>query len=326
MKLIKIILVLLLILSMAMPAMAADPVQAVENAVKNGFIDVFLSGADSLTEQNPANYSYDTGKPTSNNTQQDNYSEQVASVKNKYGPSVSSIYMLSAYNHDPYQSQTVKSMRLKTALIGLFVFVLYVFWGAAMVNFSCGAHVSLAERAHYMYTNTPVSSYIKGLIRAFVGILFIHYMFKFVILLNYGLTLTSMGSVLGAVQITKNQWLVYFIMSVGCWLESIFIGMRILVMDLIAGCDILLGAIAGSIVGLKFSKTVVTYFCKVTLMQCILVTFSAFGLAIVNESPGWLQVPEYIGLLIVLFLISMTIMFGFRKAFSTGRRLARGAL
>jgi hypothetical protein len=70
----------------------------------------------------------------------------------------------------------------------------------------------------------------------------------------------------------------------------------------------------------------VEYFCKVTLMQCILVCFSAFGLAIVNESPDWLQVPEYIGLLIVLFGISMTIMFGFRKAFSTGRRLARGAL
>ena len=195
-----------------------------------------------------------------------------------------------------------------------------------MVNFSCGIHVSLAERVHYTYTHTPVSSYINGLIRAFIGILFIHYLFKFVILLNSGFTLTSMGSVLGAVQVTKNQWLVYFIMSVGCWLESIFIGMRILVMDLIAGCDILLGAISGSIVGLKFSKTVVAYFCKVTLMQCILVTFSAFGLAIVNESPDWLQVPEYLGLLIVLFLISMSIMFGFRKAISSGKKLVRSAL
>ncbi len=106
--------------------MAADPVQAVEQAVKNGFIDVFISGADSLTEQSPTNYSYDTGKPTSNNTSVDDYSEQVAAVKEKYGPSVSTIYMMSAYNHDPYQSPTVKAMRLKTALIGLFLFVLYV--------------------------------------------------------------------------------------------------------------------------------------------------------------------------------------------------------
>jgi hypothetical protein len=326
MRLEKVVLVLLLISSMAMPAMAADPVQAVEQAVKNGFIDVFMSGADSLTEQNPANYSYDTGKPTSNSTPQDNYSEQIANVKNKYGPSISSIYMLSAYDHDPYQSKTVQTMRLKTVVIALFLFILYIFWGAACVNFSCAGHVGLIERAHYTYANTSFSEYKNGLIRAFIGILFIHYLFKFVILLNHGLTLTSMGSVLGAVQVTKNQWLVYFIMSIGCWLESIFIGMRILVMDLIAGCDVLLGAIAGSVVGLKFAKTVVEYFCKVTLMQCILVCFSAFGLAIVNESPDWLQVPEYIGLLIVLFGISMTIMFGFRKAFSTGRRLARGAL
>ncbi len=326
MKLAKVLIVLLLLSSTVMPVMAADPVQAVEQAVKNGFIDVFVSGADSLTEQSPNNYSYDTGKSTSNSTPVDNYSEQVAAVNEKYGPSVSTIYMMSAYNHDPYQSPTVKAMRLKTALIGLFLFVLYVFWGAAVVNFSCGAHISLAERAHYVYTNTPISEYIHGLIRAFIGILFIHYFFKFVILLNSGLTLVSMGDVLNAVQVTKHQWVLYCIMDVGCWIESLFIGMRILAMDLIAGCDILLGAIAGTRPGLKFSKSMVWYFCKITLLQCILVSFSAFGLAIVNESPGWLQVPEYLGLLIILFGISLVIMLGFTKAFSTGKKLARGAL
>ena len=40
-------------------------------------------------------------------------------------------------------------------------------------------------------------------------------------------------------------------MDVGCWIESLFIGMRILAMDLIAGCDILLGAIAGTRSGLE---------------------------------------------------------------------------
>ncbi len=115
-------------------------------------------------------------------------------------------------------------------------------------------------------------------------------------------------------------------MDTGCWIESLFIGMRILAMDLIAGCDILLGALAVTRSGLKFSKSMVWYFCKITLLQCILVSFSAFGLAIVNESPGWLQVPEYLGLLIILFGISLVIMLGFTKAFSTGKRLVRGAL
>lgn len=326
MRLARIVLVLLLISSMAMPAMAADPVQAVEQAVKNGFIDVFLSGADSLTEQNPANYSYDTGKPTSNSTQPDNYSEQIANVKNKYGPSISSIYMLSAYNHDPYKSQTVQTMRLRTVVMALFLFILYVFWGAACVNFSCGGHVGLIERAHYTYANTPFNDYKNGLIRAFIGILFVHYLFKFFVMLNQGLTLTDMSSVLNAVQVTKHQWLLYCIMSLGCWAEMIFIGMRIVAMDLIAGCDVLIGALAASKKSLEFSKNICAYFCRITLLQCILVMFSAFGLDIVNESPGWLQIPEYLGLLIILFGISLVIMLGFTKAFKTGKKLVRGAL
>ena len=91
------------------------------------------------------------------------------SVKNDYGYAVGSVFKIATYSNDPYQSKTVQAMRTQTAIIGVFIFVLYVFYGAACVNLSCGGG-GFFERAQYMLIETPFSEYKNTLIRTFGAI------------------------------------------------------------------------------------------------------------------------------------------------------------
>lgn len=327
MKAAKVIVLALLLSSLLVsPALAANPAEVVTGAVKDALIGFFTDGADSVDFSADPNssYYYDTGAPATNSTAVDEYSERVAAVQNKYGPSVSSIYILSAYNNDPYKSPTVQKMRMRTAVIGIFFFLIFIFGGGAIVNFSSCKGMAFMERAQYTYTHTPFTEYKNGLIRAFLGILFIHLLFKFIITINYGITETQISSVLDAVAVTKHQWIVYCVIHFGFALEAVFIGMRIMAMDFLAGMDILIGALASWKFSTRFSKELVYYFARITFLQAALVFLSAFGLGIISESPGWAQVFMYIGLIVILLVISGIIVFGFKKALKTGKFVARG--
>jgi hypothetical protein len=102
-------------------------------------------------------------------------------VKNKYGYAVGSVFKIATYSNDPYASSTVQAMRDRTTVIGVFIFILYIFYGAACVNLACGG-MGLFERVQYMISKTPIDEYKSTLIIAFGAIFFIHYIFRFIIL------------------------------------------------------------------------------------------------------------------------------------------------
>src|SRR5664280_462404 len=115
----------------------------------------------------------------------------------------------------------------------------------------------------------------------------------------------------------------YCVMSVCYVAESIFFAMRMLFMDLIAGSDILIGALFAFTFSRSMALESIKYFGRITLLQFIVVLFTAFGIAIINETPQWLHYSEYAALMVILFVISVVIMMGFSKMFKTAKHVVR---
>jgi len=308
----KLVLVVLLLSSLAMPAMAADPIQALKEGVSGGIQDFFISVADSI-------YTYGSEAGLNDTAE----SEE---IREEYGAGPATIYKIAAYEHDPYESETVQKMRLRTAVIAIFIFVIYVFWGAACVNLSaCG--MGWIDRAQYVVSETPFSEYRTILIRTFAAIMLIHYAFKFIILVNAAAVFQVMLSVVDSIQLSSEHWVMYVMMSFCYAAEMIFYGMRYLVMDFLAGTDILIGSLYAFSFSREFSLESVKYFAKVTFLQFIVVLLTAWGVAIIDEAPTLLQHSGYFALMVILVGVSIIVMFGFTRLFKTARttfKISRG--
>jgi hypothetical protein len=274
-----------------------------EEMVSNGIKAFFVNVADNI---------FNIGGSTNETT----------TVKNKYGYAVGSVFKISTYNNDPYINDVVNAMRKKTAIIGVFIFTLYVFYGAACVNLSCGG-MGLFERVQYMVSKAPIDEYKTTLIIAFGAIFCIHYIFRFIILFNQAVTTEAMYSVLDAIPLSVDNWVMYLAMSICYGLESIFFMIRIIMMDLIAGSDILLGALFAFSFTRGLAIETVKYFAKITLLQFIIVLLTAFGISIINET-AYGQPLGYLCLIVILVIISGGIVFGFSKIFSVSKTIIRG--
>jgi hypothetical protein len=245
-------------------------------------------------------------------------------VKNKYGYAVGSVFKIATYSNDPYDSTTVQAMRDRTTVIGVFIFILYVFYGAACVNLACGG-VGLFERVQYMITKTPIDEYKSTLIIAFGAIFFIHYIFRFIILFDQAITTEAMYSVLDAIPLSIDNWVMYLAMSICYGLESVFFMIRIIMMDLIAGSDILLGALFAFSFTRGLAIETIKYFAKITLLQFIIVLLTAFGISIIEALPTGKPLG-YLCLILILVVISGGIVFGFKQIFSASKIAIKGAL
>jgi hypothetical protein len=93
-------------------------------------------------------------------------------------------------------------------------------------------------------------------------------------------------------------------------------------MDLIAGSDILLGALFAFSFTRGLAIETVKYFAKITLLQFIIVLLTAFGISIINES-AYGQPLGYLCLITILVIISGGIVFGFSKIFSASKTIIR---
>jgi len=273
-------------------------------SVKDGIIAFFVDIADSI---------FNIGGSTN----------ETEAVKNRYGYAVGSVFKIATYENDPYQSPTVQAMRDKTTVIGVFIFILYVFYGAACVNLSCGG-MGLFERVQYMVTKTPIDEYKSTLIIAFGAIFFIHYIFRFVLLFNQAITTEAMYSVLDAIPMTLDNWVMYLAMSVCYGFESVFFMIRIIMMDLIAGSDILLGALFAFSFTRGIAIETVKYFAKITLLQFIIVLLTAFGVLIIEALPAGKPLG-YFCLMLILVVVSGGIVFGFSRIFSATKTAAKVA-
>jgi hypothetical protein len=285
--------------------LGSSTLNILRNMVNLGIQDFCTSIADSI---------FNIGGSTNEST----------SVKNNYGYAVGSVFKIATYSEDPYQSKTVQAMRTQTAIIGVFLFVLYVFYGAACVNLSCGGG-GIFERAQYMLTQTPFNEYKNTLIRTFGAIFLTHYLFKFIILFNQAVTTQAMYSVLDSIPFQLDNWVMYLAMSVCYGFESVFFTMRIILMDLIAGSDILIGALFAFSFTREMSLETIKYFGKITLLQFIVVLLTAFGISIIESLPAGKPLG-YLCLILILVVVSGGLVFGFSRIFSASKTVIKGAL
>jgi hypothetical protein len=249
---------------------------------------------------------------------------ETAEVKDKYGYAVGSVFKIAAYENDPYKSETVQKMRLRTALIGLFIFIIFIFIGAARVNISCG-EMHLVDRLQYTITQSvsSFSQYKDDMIIGLAAIIGVHYFFWFIISFNAAITTATMYSVLESIPFDIDNWVMYCAMAICYGFESIFFGLRIILQDLIAGSDILIGALFAISFTRVFAWELVKYFSRITVMQFIIVLLTSFGISIIGEYK-FLESFGYFCLIIILILISGGIIFGFRSLFSASRSIVRG--
>jgi hypothetical protein len=283
----------------------AGATEAFESAVSNGIKAFFVNIADTL---------FNVGG-TSNVTE---------AVKNDKGYVIGSVFKVATYKNDPYNNKTVQDMREKTSLIGIFLFVIIVFFGGARTALSCG-NVNILDRIEQSFKKSPLSAYKDNLIIGFVAIFFVHYGFKFLIMLNDALTVQSMYGSLDLISFNLDNWVMYFAMSVCYAVELSFFVMRILVQDLLSGSDILIGSLFALETTREAGFTIVKYFAKVTFLQFIIVLLTSFGIAII-ESSDFAKPLGYIVLTICLAVISAGLMFGFTAVFKTSKTAIKGVV
>jgi hypothetical protein len=134
-----------------------------------------------------------------------------------------------------------------------------------------------------------------------------------------------MYSVLDAIPLSIDNWVMYLAMSVCYGLESVFFMIRIIMMDLIAGSDILLGALFAFSFTRGLAIETIKYFAKITLLQFIIVLLTAFGISIIEALPTGKPLG-YLCLILILVIISGGIVFGFKKIFSVSKIAIKGVL
>lgn len=283
----------------------AGATEAFESAVSNGIKAFFVNVADTL---------FNVGG-TSNVTE---------AVKDEKGYVIGSVFKVATYKNDPYQNKTVQDMRDKTSLIGVFLFVIFVFYGGARTALS-GGNVRVLDKLEQSFEKSPLGAYKDNLIIGFIAVFFVHYGFKFLIMLNDALTVQSMYGSLDLISFNLDNWVMYFAMSICYAVELGFFIMRILVQDLLSGSDILIGALFALGITRELGFTIVKYFAKVTLMQFLIVLLTSFGVAII-ESSSYGKPLGYIILTTCLAIISAGILFGFVTVFKTSKMIVKGTM
>jgi peptidoglycan/LPS O-acetylase OafA/YrhL len=134
-----------------------------------------------------------------------------------------------------------------------------------------------------------------------------------------------MYSVLDAIPMSLDNWVMYLAMSVCYGLESVFFTMRIILMDLIAGSDILIGALFAFSFTREMSMETIKYFGKITLLQFIIVLLTAFGISIIESLPTGKPLG-YLCLILILVVVSGGLVFGFSRIFSASKTVIKGVI
>lgn len=278
----------------------SDPVENVKNGIKAFFIDL----ANAV-------YKIVFGDET------------IQQINEEYGYGAATVYRIAGAELDPYDTKAVQKMRWDTAFIGLFAFICSILIIGIKVNLSA-ASMGAIDRMIYTVTQTvsTFGQFRDNLIIAIAGIIGIHYVLKFVVMLNNAMTAGIMTSALQYIPLDLDNWVVYFIMAFCYLFESFFYGLRFILMGLISGADILLGGLFAFPVMRPFVIETVKYFTRITFMQFIVVFVTFFGITLIDEITIF-KTGACICLTVVILVISGVIVFGFTNLFKVTKTAVR---
>lgn len=278
----------------------SDPAEGVKNGIKAFFIDL----ANAI-------YKIVFGDET------------IQQINEEYGYGAATVYRIAAAELDPYDTKAVQGMREDTAYIGLFAFLCSILIVGIKVNLSA-ASMGAIDRMIYTVTQTvsTFGHFRDNIIIAIAGIIGIHYVLKFVVMLNNAMTAGIMTSALQYIPLDLENWVIYFIMAFCYLFESFFYGLRFILMGLISGGDILLGGLFAFPSMRAFVIETVKYFTRITFMQFIVVFVTFFGITIIDEIPIFKPLA-CICLTAIILVISGVIVFGFSNLFRATKTAIR---
>ncbi len=227
------------------------------------------------------------------------------------------LFSMVTVNYDPFQNPGVIQTLQSTAIIFLFLFVIFVFGGLAYVIIH-SKYPQTGEALDYAFNmekGFDYKEYIKtsGSVIIFIifGSLVVYVILLISKVLGEMMTITALDSVVYSPQSPT----IYFVMAIAYMTLSIFIAIRLIVISVITALLWIICALWAYHMMRDVITMVFIYFVGMIFMQPILISVATIGIMTIEWLVGnliWIQ-PVYIlylGLVILLIIVALVLTLG----------------
>jgi hypothetical protein len=273
-----------------------------------------------------------------------NESADTINVSKNHGLVVVMIYLIATIEWDPSEVPFIQEMQLRTAFIGIFMLLMFIFMGATSVNIysmTAGRH----ERNAYILANRyhlPINEYVITILEALLMMLFGYTVLRMTLLLEVVLSRLVMIPILDRIAPTGENTLLYLMFVLLYIFVGIAIGIRLLIIGLYHGSFMFFVGLYCFGFTRPISIKAFLYYVKVVFLRFAIILTTTIGVgiiqsiqldpnlpALVNIGIGLLKlylVPlMMVGLCIILLIISVVVLFELKDVIATTKRVYRAA-
>lgn len=302
-----------------------DPLQSGANMVTTGIGNVFTKAADLC---------FSLGF---------NATTEEMNIHEHYGYAVNAVYLMSTIDYNPLNNSFVKDIMVKTAVIGLFLIIFYIFLGAITVNLS-GVDSSINYRKVGILGNGyahPINEYAITIMKACLLMIFGYAIIYFSITIESIFTKLLMIQILDRITPTTQNIVMYCMMALCYLIMSLVIAYRLLIISLFAaGYMIIVGLYCFGITR-ESAISCFWYFEKMLFLRTIIVGITVLGVGIISTVSSniapigaiiglvagdvylYLQSLMYAALILILVITSLKLIFGISSIFGAAHKAIR---
>jgi len=252
------------------------------------------------------------------------FADDIYSIgKNGTGGS-DTIIMMASYTVDPYKIPAVNDTNQVVTDIFYCLFIIIMFVHAGVVILSRYRPEKLAgfEFVSVDFNGYHYNEYVTKMLKGIFILALAHFGVELILGLCHEITSSLMQTVPGSLEPTPDNVILYGMMSLIWLAEMIFFIIRTYVIIIMATFALLVGAMYLWGPTEQIAKTIFMYFLSLTFMQPIIVGITCVCVRVIKESSNLIgsgelnvfladgaEVVYYLGLLVVLFMISFVIVF-----------------
>lgn len=227
------------------------------------------------------------------------------------------ILSMLSYTVDPFSMDFVKNWWGTSLVFFVMVAILYICVGGGFALLSTHSP-ELAQRISWIdgssHSNFNIKQWFSNVVLAMVFPLFTYFGLYVILQMSYVITAMLSQAALDALPLTPSNIIVYLFMAATYLFLSILMSIRNIVIVVFCAGGLMLAALylIPALQGLI--KNVFMYFLLLVFMQPILVFVAAVGVIFITSLPPALMPLRsslLLALMILLFLISMVLVFGY---------------
>ena len=235
------------------------------------------------------------------------------------------IIMMASYTLDPYSIPAVNDMNRVVTDLFFCLFIMIIFGHATILLLSRYRPEKIAslEFVTVDFNGYQYSEYVQKMLKGIFILALAHFSIGLILDLCYVITSSLMQSVPGSLAPTSSNVILYGMMAL-IWLsEMIFFIIRTFVIVIFAAFALLVGALYLWGPTEHLAIGCFKYFLALVFMQPIIVGITCVGVRAIKESSGLLgdgglneflvggtEIVYYLGLMVILFVISLVIVLG----------------